>query len=413
MCNTTVNDGGLLRVLQASATVSTNLYSLARSPQKIMNQKTDIDADTIAAGAKRKPSRSLSEISGNTDRSIRMDLAQHAPSDLKEVVSPLIKSMEKLDAAALLSLNPTKNNPRGSNATLDPQRGLTIPPIHDRVSPQYSKHDGPNIVRYLHVKEVPHKYSVGIFIFPPNTHIPLHDHPDMVVVSRVLYGELQVQSFDVLPSSGNAIDDQKDSSRNSNNKRTFSQSKPPSALTSSLIKIKQFVSRAFSYHDSENDDGDDGDEQDMQVDDNSPSALHVKPNMNPMGAVQDESNSNASILSAPNVTCLFPHEGNCHSFVAGPNGAAVIDVLLPPYDSDNSRDCTFYKAHEDQQVEHEQTKQQQASSASYTLSPIEQPSDFRCLSGAYGRFGSCDEYCEEENDGHEDENHTGSLCNLS
>ena len=48
-------------------------------------------------------------------------------------------------------------------------------------------------------------------------------------------------------------------------------------------------------------------------------------------------------LQAPGVTVLYPFEGNLHEFVAGPGGAAVIDVLLAPYDNLQNRDCTFYE----------------------------------------------------------------------
>mmetsp|Transcript_7637 Transcript_7637/g.8768 ORF Transcript_7637/g.8768 Transcript_7637/m.8768 type:complete len:243 (+) Transcript_7637:354-1082(+) len=39
-------------------------------------------------------------------------------------------------------------------------------------------------------------YSIGIFIIPPGARIPLHDHPGMCVISRVLYGKMNVISFD-------------------------------------------------------------------------------------------------------------------------------------------------------------------------------------------------------------------------
>jgi len=42
------------------------------------------------------------------------------------------------------------------------------------------------------------------------------------------------------------------------------------------------------------------------------------------------------IISMPNVTCLYPREGYCHAFVAGPRGA-VLDVLFPPYNDDGGR----------------------------------------------------------------------------
>lgn len=388
MCIITMtNDGGLNSVLQTSELVSNRLFSLS-------NRSNIATASIAGAGAKRKPSRSLSEISGNTDKSIRMDLAQHTSSELKQVIAPLIKELEKLDAAALLSLNPSKNGK--GEATL--RQGLTVPPIHDRVSPQYPK-DESNIVRYLHVKEVPHKFSAGIFVFPPNAEIPLHDHPDMVVLSRVLYGDLRVQSFDVLPDNNDStntdqtVEDSGQKRNCADNKAMAtspSPSRPPVTLRNSFNKIKDFVSRALSIHDEE-------DETMLKAD----SILRVKPNLNPMG-VHTPHPQGPSTISAPNVTCLFPHEGNCHAFVAGPEGAAVLDILLPPYDNEDNRDCTFYE------------KDDEGNDSSLTLSPIHQPEDFHCVGGAYGRFGDCEEYCDDdpEDDDPEDDD-MGTPCNLS
>ena len=48
------------------------------------------------------------------------------------------------------------------------------------------------------------------------------------------------------------------------------------------------------------------------------------------------------IISTPNVMCLYPREGNCHAFIAGPRGA-VLDVLFPPYDDDDNRGCMYYE----------------------------------------------------------------------
>jgi len=39
-------------------------------------------------------------------------------------------------------------------------------------------------------------YSIGIFILPPGGSIPLHDHPRMSVVSKIVYGQLKAWSFD-------------------------------------------------------------------------------------------------------------------------------------------------------------------------------------------------------------------------
>ncbi|CAK4647456.1 unnamed protein product [Aphanomyces euteiches] len=39
---------------------------------------------------------------------------------------------------------------------------------------------------------------MGIFILPPHSKIPLHDHPHMSVVSRVLYGTLHIKSYSIV-----------------------------------------------------------------------------------------------------------------------------------------------------------------------------------------------------------------------
>lgn len=54
-------------------------------------------------------------------------------------------------------------------------------------------------------------------------------------------------------------------------------------------------------------------------------------------------NDDEDWLSAPDCTVLFPFEGNVHEFSAGPEGAAILDVLIPPYDVDRDRDCTYYE----------------------------------------------------------------------
>merc|ERR1712130_653910 len=61
--------------------------------------------------------------------------------------------------------------------------------------------------------------------------------------------------------------------------------------------------------------------------------------------LQQASKKTSENLKAPSVTMLFPFEGNLHEFVAGPFGAAVLDVLLPPYE--DHRECTFYELKEE------------------------------------------------------------------
>jgi hypothetical protein len=94
-------------------------------------------------------------------------------------------------------------------------------------------------------------------------------------------------------------------------------------------------------------------------------------------------------LVAPGCTSLFPFEGNLHEFVAGAHGAAVLDVLLPPYDADHHRDCTFYEIKEVSRWEQPPSHSSHANHRDpVRILPTGQPEGFHCISGSYGGLGS-------------------------
>ena len=201
--------------------------------------------------------------------------------------------------------------------------------IHDEVSPPVTpdrSHADSPVVRYIHLAEVPNQYSMGIFVFPPHAKIPLHDHPGMCVLSRVLYGDLQRMSLDLVDETNETMRQQ-----------LQSQSQQPQQYPVGTKRARQ---------------------------------KHV------------------DYLEAPQVTVLYPLEGNLHEFQAGPQGAAVLDVLLPPYN--NSRDCTFYHAMASSTTTSrmEEDKMDDADDECYVLIPTGQPEDFHCISGAYQDIGS-------------------------
>lgn len=46
-------------------------------------------------------------------------------------------------------------------------------------------------------------FDIGVFRFSKGCKIPIHDHPGMTVLTRVLYGELRFTTYDLIRQSSN------------------------------------------------------------------------------------------------------------------------------------------------------------------------------------------------------------------
>mmetsp|Transcript_40644 Transcript_40644/g.95432 ORF Transcript_40644/g.95432 Transcript_40644/m.95432 type:complete len:329 (-) Transcript_40644:309-1295(-) len=259
-------------------------------------------------------------------------LPQHA---LQKLLNPVLEALESLDTRSLLRMQSTlrtcsckifKENGgcscyddlailygdyESSSGIASSQDRLRhyVHPIHDDISPSMEV----PCIRYLHGYEKENKFSMGIFVFPPGATMPLHDHPGMCVVSKVLYGEIRSKSYDLIGPTGG------------------------------VNGYKAFGPRE-------------------------------------------------RILAAPNTTILYPKMGNVHEFTAGPCGAALLDILLPPYDDD--RDCTFYETKRlttttqsdriDDDIEFDESRGRIRPNC--ILVPVPSPPGFKCIGGEYGFF---------------------------
>ena len=147
-------------------------------------------------------------------------------------------------------------------------------------------------------------FELCIFLFPDGASIPLHNHPNMTVLSKVLYGRLGVRSYDwVTPPTATEY----------------------AALTAELERLES----------------DDAERR---------AAAPLAP---PRAAWP---RATAELTRDKPTATLRPNEANVHAFVArGPT--AVLDLLLPPYDDDAGRDCHYFVTVDHAQSdEHAQTR---------------------------------------------------------
>ncbi|CAH9088071.1 unnamed protein product [Cuscuta epithymum] len=90
---------------------------------------------------------------------------------------------------------PSPENVERVKAILDEMSGVDVglSPSMPYFKPTGS--DRPSRITYMGIHECD-KFSIGIFCLPPSGVIPLHNHPGMTVFSKILFGEMHIQSYD-------------------------------------------------------------------------------------------------------------------------------------------------------------------------------------------------------------------------
>ncbi|KAK1410155.1 hypothetical protein QVD17_36689 [Tagetes erecta] len=136
-------------------------------------------------------------------------------------------------------------------------------------------------ITYLHLSECD-KFSIGIFLLPPSGVLPLHNHPQMTVFSKLLFGTMHIKAYDWVND-------------------VVSSSTPNG--TSSEIEAETISVRLAK----------------LKVD--------------------------ANFTAPCNTSILYPTDGgNMHCFTAI-TSCAVLDVLGPPYCDPEGRHCQYYRSH--------------------------------------------------------------------
>ncbi|XP_051529736.1 2-aminoethanethiol dioxygenase-like [Myxocyprinus asiaticus] len=228
--------------------------------------------------------------------------------------------IQKIVSQACLTFKNGTSSGFGDNKVLlDQQAGLVtllseISAADLKIAPpkkvSISSHQSPAFppVTYMHICETD-VFSMGVFLLKAGASIPLHDHPGMNGMLKVLYGKVNIRCYDKLDKA-------------------------------------------------------DGGESESEG--------HFEPfKGDDVRRAMLRSSGQYSEQSGPCI--LTPLKDNLHEIDAVDGPAAFLDILAPPYDPDDGRDCHYYKVLQTAEEKSEQNDENET-----WLLEIPQPDDFWC-----------------------------------
>ncbi|KAI7741395.1 hypothetical protein M8C21_000855 [Ambrosia artemisiifolia] len=128
-------------------------------------------------------------------------------------------------------------------------------------------------------------FKIGIFLLPPSGVLPLHNHPQMTVFSKLLFGTMHIKAYDWVDDVTSSSTPKADSSEREGHEK--------GTISVRLAKLKV----------------------------------------------------NSEFTAPCNTSILYPTDGgNMHCFTAS-TSCAVLDVLGPPYCDPEGRHCQYYRTH--------------------------------------------------------------------
>ncbi|XP_029313040.1 2-aminoethanethiol (cysteamine) dioxygenase a [Cottoperca gobio] len=246
--------------------------------------------------------------------------------------TPLI---QKIGKQACIAFKGLKSSANGDNKLVADQQSelislvtavraadLKIAPRKTKPSSVAAELQSPPVT-YMHICET-EAFSMGVFLLRTGASIPLHDHPGMNGMLKVLYGKVSVRCFDKLEHN-----------------LTVSSVPPhcePPLTMYQTTSLRRSVLRSVTEY-SEN--------------------------------------------SGP---CLLtPLRDNLHQIDTVEGPAAFLDILAPPYNPDDGRDCHYYKilqtlseGETDRKSNEEQQGEEKEKEEETWLLEIPQPEDFWC-----------------------------------